>query len=360
MKQALVLHPRFTLYGGGELLCLNVIKALQDKGYHVTLASDEYSPVSCERIYGPLARCLAYVDRLLIPPFHRSFPRFLAYQHIRYAGQVQHLFQRTNPELVFSTQSSLYYVPGIDTYHFIYDMVDLSVVKFSHHIASTWWKWPYYRALKRYRKMLEKPEPTRHFLALGKAISHDLSELGYENQIILPPCPVDYGPLPKKKQIVQVTRVVPQKRLEEFAEIASHLSFDFHIIGLTNEAFKGYAKRVLAKMPGNVHYYEKPLRLMSQVLQESKVYLYTSHEPGLPIAVVQGMGAGCFPITPNVGGGCEAVELAGVGATYYNSEDAILKTRLAMESNGIEQELTDASARFSPESFREKIRMMIQ
>src|SRR5207245_1464551 len=254
MRQALVLHPRFTLYGGGELLCLNVIKALQDKGYNVTLASDDYSPVTCEKIYGPIGHCLNYVERLSIPSFRRFFPRFLAYQHIRYAGQVQHLFQQVNPEVVFSTQSSLYYVPGIETFHFIYDMIDLSVVKFSHHIASTWWKWPYYQVLKKYRKMLEKPEPTRHFLALGKAISQDLSRLGYQNEMIVPPCPIDYGPLPKKKQVVQVTRIVPQKRLEEFGEIASQFSYPFHIISLTNGPLTNYSRRLLSKMPGNVEY----------------------------------------------------------------------------------------------------------
>ena len=358
MKRVLVLHPRFTLYGGGELLCLNVIKALQDKGYRVTLASDEYSPLTCEKMFGSIGRCLNNVNRLSVPPFNRSFPRFMAYQSIRYAGKIQSLFSSVDPELVFSTQSSLYYVPGVDTYHFIYDMLDLQVVEFSRRILSSWWKWPYYKILKKYRRMLENPEPTRHFFALAKNISRDLTKLGYENRFVLPPCPVDYGPLPKKRQVVQVTRIVPQKRLEEFGEIASQFSYPFHIIGLTNDRFKGYSKRLLGKMPENVHYHESPLRSIPRVLQESKIYLYTSHEPGLPIAVVQGIGAGCMPVTPDIGGGRETVELAGVGMTYSTVETATRTIRLEMEANGTE-ELAQAADKFRPEAFQSSIKDMV-
>jgi glycosyltransferase involved in cell wall biosynthesis len=212
--------------------------------------------------------------------------------------------------------------------------------------------------LKKYRRMLENPEPTRHFLALGKGISRDLSELGYENKLVLPPCPVDYGPLPKKKQVVQVTRVVPQKRLEEFGEIASQFSYPFHILGLTNDSAKSYSKRLLSKMPRNVQYHEAPLRSMPKVLQESKIYLYTSHEPGLPIAVVQGIGAGCMPIVPDMGGGREAVELAGVGMTYSNIETATRTIRLEMEANGTE-ELAQAADKFKPEAFQNRIKEMV-
>lgn len=360
VKRVLVVHPRFNLYGGGELLCLHTIKSLQDKGYSVQLATGTFSMVQSERMFGPIGQCLRNVEHLPIPGFKRILPRFMAYQHIRYAGKIQLLFG--HPELVVSTQSSLYYVPGVDTYHFIYDMVDLSVVKFSHHIAGSLWKLPYYMILRRYRRFLEKPEPTRHFLALSRNISRDLDSVGYKNSFIIPPCPVDYGPLPKKKRVIVVTRIVPQKRLEEFMEIARRLpQYEFRIMGLTNEPFRRYRDKLLANLPHNVGYDERPLRSMPSLLQESKVYLYTSREPGLPIAVVQGIGAGCFPIVPDTGGGPEAVEIAGIGWKYRSVNEAVEQIEVAMSYDvGSGEYVAMAADKFSPEKFRERVQEIVQ
>ena len=51
-KSALVIHPQFSYYAGGELLCLYVCKALQELGYEVTIACDVYNPSDVERFYG--------------------------------------------------------------------------------------------------------------------------------------------------------------------------------------------------------------------------------------------------------------------------------------------------------------------
>lgn len=359
MKDLLVIHPRFSLYGGGELLCLHVIKALLEQGHRITLASDSFSPAMCEQMFGPIGRVLSKTRILLLPRFKQVLPRFLAYQHLRYAGELQKMFGK--PELVVSTQSSLYYVPGVETYHFIYDMVDLSVVRFTHSLPSTWWKGPYYLLLRKYRSLLEKPEPTRHFLALSRNISRDLNRLGYENRMIIPPCPVDYGPLPKKNQVVKVTRVVPIKRLEEFAEIARRLpAYEFHLVGLTEDRFLPYRDRLLQGAPRNLVFHEKPFRAIPHVLQESKVYLYTSHEPGLPIAVVQGIGAGCFPIVPDTGGGPEAVDIAGLGGKYRTVNEAVEAIDMVMRWNSGGEHVAMAARKFSPERFRERVQAIIR
>jgi hypothetical protein len=66
----------------------------------------------------------------------------------------------------------------------------------------------------------------------------------------------------------------------------------------------------------------------------------------------------CMPIVPDMGGGREAVELAGVGMTYSNIETATRTIRLEMEANGTE-ELAQAADKFKPEAFQNRIKEMV-
>ena len=90
------------------------------------------------------------------------------------------------------------------------------------------------------------------------------------------------------------------------------------------------------------------------------MYLYTSHEPGLPIALVQGIGVGCLPIVPDEGGGLEAIELAGIGMSYSSVDQAVSLIRVGMDTDGFDEKFREASARFSPELFRENVQKMIR
>lgn len=59
---ALVVHPDFTQYGGGEMVCLHVIRALQDLNYHVECnnAFSDWGRIMASQI-GASANILALV-----------------------------------------------------------------------------------------------------------------------------------------------------------------------------------------------------------------------------------------------------------------------------------------------------------
>src|SRR5207245_2923403 len=233
MKQALVIHPRFFIYGGGELLCLYVCKTLQEEGYNVLLASDTFDPDSVDSIYG-MGDVMRRCEWVQIPTFKARYSHLLAFQRIFYAAGISHQLDNLHPDIIFSTQSSMYVLPGhIPLYHFIYDIVDLFAYP---HVPEIYtrvfpiggrglhWK-AYYWALRQIRKRkLPLPKP-REFFALSSTVLQDLKREGHENSsLVYPPCPIaSFHPRPKKNRVIQVTRIVPQKRLEVFIEIARRL-----------------------------------------------------------------------------------------------------------------------------------------
>lgn len=359
-KKALVIHPRFYLYGGGELLCMETCKALQENGYRVLLACDTYDPGMIERMFRH-GQTMRNCQHIQLPRFKAMLPRFMAYQRVRYAAHIRKFFNQLDPDLVFSTQSSIYFLSGKPTFHFIYDIEDLELVHFAtlarFSDKTPFWKIPYYGVLRKYRDIIEKPSPLRQFLALSRLALKQLQSYGYENSEFLPPpCPNSFKPGEKKKQVVQVTRVVPQKRLSDFKEIARRLpEYKFIIVGRESPIHPGYLERLLEDKPENLFYYETPINEARGLLEESTVYLYTSLEPGIGISLVQGVGAGCVPIVPSTGGGYEVVDEIGFGFSYSSLDEAVIAVKQAMRNGYSPHDISWRAERFSPERFRQRI-----
>lgn len=362
MKTALVLHPRFTLYGGGEVLCLYTCKALQAADYHVQLACDHYDPDEVEKMYGlGLGKIMAECEHVQLPPFKKVFPRFMALQRLEYAKSLSPFFKRLMPDIVFSTQSTIYFLGGRPVYHFIYDMVDLQSLDMRK--IENWKRWAYYRLLQRYREYLDYPEPNRHFLGLSRNIQADLVKHGYANTgFIWPPVPKRFSPMEKVKRVIQVTRIVPQKRLEEFLEIARWIpEYTFVIVGRESPVHPGYKEGLLEDAPENLVYIERPIREVPELLAESMIYLYTSHEPGLPLAVTEGLMAGCVPVVSSEGAGSEVVQDTGIGEVYYRVEDAVKKIRSIIESGYPvhPSEIAQRADQFKPENYMLNIQKLL-
>lgn len=375
-KKALVIHPRFYVYGGGELLSLHVMKTLLENGYETWLASDTYDPETVERIY-QFGNVLKRVRHIPIPPFNPVLPRFLAFQRLFYARTIRNFLDR-DWNIVFSTQSSVFSIKTAPLYHFIYDIVDTfsypSIPFIAKHgipaLGGSGLAWKaYYFLLKQARKLVLSGDPKpKAFYALSEKIRGDLERNGFANaRTIYPPCSLEFQPCQKKKRVVQVTRLVPQKRLEWFMQIARRLpQYRFLIVGRDNPILQrlnpGYAEKLLASKPGNVEYVEAAIRERPELVEESKVYLYTGIEPGLGIALMEAMGAGCIPVCPFEGGGGEVVRASKVGFQYRSLDEAVTLVRNALEDNysGHRPDYIREQAKmFSVEAFQEKIRSLL-
>lgn len=333
------------------------------------MASDVYEPEKVEQIYG-MGRVLKHCDHIPIPEFKAAIPRFLAVQRMRYFHEIRDLFLGEETDIVFSTQSSLFMVPSLNLYHFVYNLEDLfgypygslyPLLRLGLHYKI------YYYLLRHLRKIMIGPPPeVTKFLCLSYQVYHDLKRMGYENaEIVFPPCRTEFKPKAKNGTIVQVTRIVPQKRLEWFIEAARRLpSYKFIILGRDDPILKnlnpGYSRRLLRKLPANLTYIPGTLKDQPWVMEEAKVYLYTGLEPGIGIALCEAIGAGCIPISPSYGGGGEVVRAAKVGYTYNTKEEMIGHIRKSMEADPWPvEEISRRAEIFSPEVFEKRITGLI-
>ena len=362
-KNALVIHPRMSYYAGGELLCLYVCMALQEVGYKVTLASDVFSPADAERFFG-LGNVVQQCDHRKVAVFSPILPYFVSLQRIPYAMRMRTMFSKTNADVVFSTQSTSFYVPKKKLFHFVYNILDL----FNHPQGSSLSgpesskepiKKPYYFLLRQVRRFfLDKYSPTPAiFFAVGSLVLQDLKERGYENsRLIFPPCRTSFKPrFPKKKQVVQ------------FSEIARLLpQYPFYLVGRTPSERSGtnheYSQRILRELPRNVTYVDALTRERPDLLEDSKVYLYTGTEAGIGVALVEAIAAGCVPFSPYGVGAVDIIEAAGVGHLFSSAQQGAERIETTLEDKQTAQEvhdISDKASMFSPESFEEQIKKLV-
>lgn len=364
MKQALVIHPRFTIYGGGEMVALHVIKTLQDVDYHVSIATDNYNPGEVEKNL-QMGKVIENCTPIRLPPFRPVISRFLAIQHLPYASRIVGSLGKLKPDLAFSTQSIMYYCPGVRTFHIVYDMADFFEIpagRYERGPLASIWKKPYYGLLR--RTLRADLTRDRLFIPLSHALGQQLTELGCpRTSVIFPPCDMIFRPRPKKKRVCLVSRIAPQKNIEDFMKIARMLpEYEFLLVGTHAEVNARYARKVLSVKPPNVEYVEARIRDRPELLAESKVYLYTSLEPGIGIALGQAMGAGCIPVTPAWGGGAEMVLESGVGYMYRTVDEAAQKVKKALESEETRDSpphVAEKARVFSAEGFEGRLAKLV-
>lgn len=366
MKKALVIHPILSFYAGGEYLCLNVCQALQEMDYRVTLASDSFRPAEFERLYG-LGRVIGDCDYVRIPEFKPNFTRLIALQRAGFVERIQRMFKDVDAEVVFSTQSSPFIVRR-RMFHFVYDAGDvlsypagLGPLRDTVRSGS---KGIYNRLLNKLLWGARAPEQD-WFFALGSSVLNDLRSNGYRNcSLALPPSRLDFKPrFPKKNQVVQAARIVPNKRLERFFAIAKRLpNYRFFLIGRKDtwlySTNQGYVDKLLSSLPSNVEYIDSPVRDHPELLEESKIYVYTGDEKGIGLSLIEAIGAGCMPFSPKATGGSEVQQILGVGEAFENVEDAVAKIRGTLETEIPRSriiEVSETAKKFSPYVFKEWI-----
>ncbi len=371
LKSALIIHPVFSSYAGGEFLCLNVCDALQEMGYHVRLASHVFRPAHMERMYG-LGDVMEKCEHVQIPEFRATSRTFLGLRKLMYARRIQPMFWNNHADIVFSTQSSSFIVPQ-RMFHFVYSSRDLlaypaAAAPFraqtkgfrSVYLDCLKWSW------KLLREIHEKEEDW--FFCIGSRILHDLRNKGLSNSsFAFPPCRTNFRPrIPKKKQVVQAARIIPDKGLEAYLEMASRLpEYKFYLIGKNDPSLRslnrGYVERILSSIPKNMEYVDAIVRDRPDLLEESKVYVYTGVEPGIGLALAEAIAAGCIPLSPHDVGASDIIRASGVGYLYYNTKDAVPKIKSIMEDESLDEQVSYISrraGRFSQDSFKRWIKLI--
>ncbi len=363
MKKALVIHPILSTYTGGELLCLHVCRSLLRAGYEVTLFSDTNDPAKAEQVYPGMGQVLARCSYISSLTSHKSIPGIAVIKDLKGIRKSEALFAKTKPEVTFCTQSSVLHVPS-RLYHFIYSGAEL----FQYSTAYSSSAFPrqklphgYVRAkrtlnnlVKRILKV-EPPNPDWYF-AISPGVLERLRDKGRWNSSLLhPPC-AQFPPREKKNQIIQVTRLIPEKRAEIFLEAARRLpKYHFVLMARTKPGLEAYAQNLQNRMPSNVTLVKSSLREAPHLLEESKIFLYTGREDAMMLTVVEAVSAGCYPIVSKNTGPAETVETIGIGSFFETVDDLVPTIQKIMSQTMNPVEISERARMFSPERFEDKI-----
>jgi glycosyltransferase involved in cell wall biosynthesis len=373
-RRALIIHPRWAIAGGGEYICINIIQTLRDLGYDVTLMAEDYDADLVSRAYG-LSKPPDLKEVVRLEPFKTRLPKFLVLQRTLFYKKQRRLVasQYSRHQVIFHSQTAYYLgSSGKRTFNIFYDPLDFLLIeqfhdkkplngeRFSHTIK------PFYYWLC--RRIASNQSDIRGALniPLASILENYLRSIGYRHSHWLyPPCNLQFKPREKLAQVIQVTRIAPRKRLEDFAEIARRMpNRNFVLVVSVSEMERrldpGYAEKVIAQQPSNVQVKFARLVDCPELLEQSRVYLYTSLEPGVNISTAQACGAGCIPITPSTGGGSEIVSTLGAGYTYDSLEAAIAQIEEALDNpRWTPNDLSLRARIFASEHFRERLSQIV-
>ena len=374
-KEALVIHPKLSVYGGAEYLCLYACMTLQKLGYHVNLVSDDYDPTRVQSLFG-MGNVLSECSHISLPVTRlRVLNRFLPLQRLLYTWKLARFANSLNKidvSIVLSTQSSIFAFPGKRLYHFVYEVSDLfcypmPIAKGAVSRGGRA-KRAYFAFLRFvYNAKAGSPSPLWFFVT-GQSVLEKLKSMGHENSsFFYPPARMFNLKLPKKKQIVQACRIAPEKRLEFMFEVANKLpEYDFYLIGKNLPEHlasnPGYSDSLFRDKPANVHYSEALIRDRPELLEQSKVYFHTGLERGILLILIEAMSAGCVLVVPEDGVAGEVVRAAGVGYQYRTVQEAVEKLRNAMDGSipWTPMEISEKAAELGPKGFEDMITRLVK
>lgn len=151
-------------------------------------------------------------------------------------------------------------------------------------------------------------------LVTSHRLQEELQREFHRDSKVIPPC-VDRttfsmlksagSETERKRRVVTISRIVPEKRLETIVEIANALpGVDFVIAGRTGGRSKDYSHSLVRNNPArNVSLLESvDLRTKVDLLSTSRVFLNTSVNETYLLTVIEATLAGAYPIVHASGG----------------------------------------------------------
>ncbi|TMI59603.1 glycosyltransferase [Candidatus Bathyarchaeota archaeon] len=355
MKVFLV-HPRLGVKGGGERVAIHSILAAIKAGHEVSLVSEQFDEASFEDFYG-CAGLFDKVNRFYYRAFKPVFsPRALLYQRLAYHWyRIRDIFSRESCDLVLSTQD-IGYVPSTraPVVQYCYFPEYFSHLQSS---SSPMWRVYYAPASLYYRnrvrqvgKLLSVSDFTRGFVA---------KRWGRDSVTLYPPCPVEaYSDLsslqPRENLVISVGRIVPEKRLHLFVELARMVpNTRFVAIGSVYGGTSAYYELLRRTAPENVSFVLSPLRKAKDLLGRAMAYVHCAENEHFGITIVEAMAAGCVPIVHDSGGPREIV-IDKVGFRWHNLAVAARLIIMLAENDQLRSRFSAASSAKAQE-FRSEV-----
>ena len=353
----LVVHPYLSVLGGGERVCLHVIKALVEDGHDVTLVSEPIKPGELDSFLGfNVLDDVAHVSYKKVEPKVR---RFSVYQRMlhhnflkpRLKGKIGAVdVELLTQDVAFTLGSGKKRIAYV---HFPEFFAHLETAK----PESKWFWKGYYAPFKRY--MRHQIKNIDRFLCNSGFTKRKIKERwGKEAKTVYPPVDVErFKPAKKENLVATVGRFVPSKNYEMVLEVAKQLpDTDFEIIGIKQDP--KYHDRINASKPKNVTLLTNLAQgEVASRLARAKVYLHTMINEHFGISIVESMASGCVPVVHDSGGAREAI--GDLGYRYNTVKDCVNCIKKALQADADIGRLIERAKMFSSKRFREEIKKIV-
>ena len=373
MAKFLVVHPYLDIYGGGERVCHNVIKALFAHGQNVELLTFDFDPDKYREIVGE-----EFPKRVIIhslgkrvevePPFtiykrRRSFVKLL--KKYRESLEYDYLFstQSSSPfEPVFLTKAkkNIAYVhfPEI---HFDYDRA---------RIRRRAYLWLFKKWVEQGIRQLDLVFCNSNYTR--EAIERYWKPYGIVDPIVVyPPVNLDNfwsdNPLTRRrKRVIYVARFIPIKNHEIMKKLAADLpSYEFVSVGGLREGEKGWFNKFSENLPQNyVLKTNLPGSDLVKMLHDSRVYAHLMVGEHFGIAPIEGLASGCITLVHNSGGMKEFIPEEFRWESYEDLKEKIVRCMESTQQNTDweikRKELWNKISDLNPENFQNNIWAHIQ
>ena len=308
MKRIAIFNAHLGLAGGGELVALNVAKALEESGYKVDLVTYRFEVEDVERAFNLLTpgykpkNTIVYNTPRLIKLLGVG-GRFVRLRRLLLVND----FLKKNSgkyDLIIDTSSNM---PTKTDVVYVHYPTILKTSKSGLH-------WTLYDKLVQHASKRLLGRPKLILCNSSWTAEKFKSAYGYDLrvEVLHPPVDVEYfskvADNTKENIVVTVSRFTPEKNLEKIIDVADKLrDFRFVMIGgkakYSEPVIDNINKRIRELRADNVELlFNVPRDKLREILGSAKYYLHPPYAEHFGISVVEAMSAGCIPIVYRDGG----------------------------------------------------------
>ena len=329
---ACVVHNTLNSAGGGEKVCLEVIRVLKNLGFRVILLTvDRTDWERLKHVFG---------ENLIRP----DEEHYLMSRRIMFLGIYLRLMTATlvkkwknKCDLVINTHGDVLPVSSDIIYmHFpTFAILHENPVN-AKYSRSVFWRL-YFQPYERIQQHLVK-RMTWKILVTNSEYSREIIKkyVGADAVVIYPPVDVkDFlgvsANTDRANEVVSCGRFTPEKNYELVLEVAEHLPhINFTIIGassgrISSSYYHKLEEIIRKKRLRNIRLLRNISRMRQiEIYSRSKVFLHAMINEHFGIAVVEGMAAGLVPVVHESGGPWNDIINRGkYGFGYTDIEDAV-------------------------------------
>lgn len=334
MANFLVVHPYLDIYGGGERVCHNVIKALVANNQDVQLLTFDFDSDRYQNIVGE-----AFPKQVKIHSLGKRIevkPPFTIYKrHHNYVKLLKMYRDTLEYDYLFSTQSSSPFEPvflnkakkNIAYVHFPEIHYDYAKSGFKRKV----YLWLFKRWVEQGIGKIDLLFCNSNYTKETIQKYWDFSNV--KNPLVVYP-PVDIAkfwcdkPLSERqKRVVYVARFIPAKRHEILKKLAADLpDYEFVSVGGLIESEKTWFERFSRNLPSNYSIKTNlPEPDLLKLLHDSRIYVHLMEGEHFGIAPVEGLASGCVVIVHDSGGMQEFIQEDFRWQDYFSLKEKVVK-----------------------------------